>query len=650
MAPRPRPRRIRRPRWAVGLGLSAVLLGLAGGSAVQALRARDGLETGRTLMIHAEDRLLSGDVAAARSFFAQAREAFAGASRDAAGPLVGMWAVVPLAGRSYDGLRDLAWVGGLTAQAGQDVTAEIGKLPGGLSALTPSAGSIGLDGVRSLEPVVASAADDLRRASGLASGLAGTFVLPQVAEAGDAVRARLADAAKAASTADSVLRALPEFAGANGPRRYFVAVQTPSELRGTGGFIGAFSILTIDDGAVSLAPFRDIATLHDAPIHEIGIPSPDFGALYDAFGGAGFWRNINMSPDAPTVSTAIEALYERVEGVRLDGTIFVDPGALAAMVQATGPIFDPQIGVTLSAGDIVPFMTNEAYARFPYETRRKILGGMAAVVLSRFLQGTDPVEAIRALASATGGGHLVLHASDPGVEQAFRAAEIDGSLGAGDDGGDYLGVFLTNAAGNKVDYYLDEQVSYAVTLGADGAASQEATVRLANGAPAGEPPSEVLGPYGTSGLAAGDTQWWVQAYCAPGCTLASATEDGGPGSVQPLSEHGFPMFRSFVRADAGHTATLGYRLDLPRGWEGDGTGGTYRLTLQAQPTVRPVRAEVTVRVPKGMGVVETSEPMRIDGGLVTWSGPVQGTVTLAIRFERPFLGRVWSRVSDLLGG
>jgi hypothetical protein len=559
---------------------------------------------------------------------------------------VGLWASVPFVGRSYDALRDLARIGELASAAGEDLTAAVGNLPGGLSALAPSAGSIRLQAVGRLEPAVASAATRLRLAASLAEGLANVFVLPALAGAGDMARDRLDEASRTALAADAILRALPEFAGVDRPRRYFVAMQNPAELRGTGGFIGSYSILTIDDGKLSFAPFRSITTLPDAAPGVMPTPSRRFGHLYDEFGGGGFWRNINMSPDTPTVGAAIETLYRHVEGLSLDGTIFVDPAVLAYMVQATGPITEAQTGITLSADEVLPFMTNGAYESLPGTARKRLLGEAAATILGRFLQGTDPVAALRALASAAGEGHLVVHVAEPEVQGAFAAAGMDGSIGT--DRGDYLGVFLTNAAGNKVDYYLEPRLSYHVILGADGTASAEASVRLSNGAPAGQQPSEVLGPYGSNGLEPGDTQWWVETFCTPGCLLQEATEDGGPGSVQPLRERGLPMFRSFVRTNAGETSTLGYRLHVPNAWRGDDAGGTYELTLQAQPTVRPVRAEIAIRAPEGMGVVATNAPMRVRGSLALWRGTVEGKMTLWVKFQRPILGRIWARLWSLL--
>jgi hypothetical protein len=635
----------RRFRWVL-VGLCALLAVSAAVSAATVLGARKRFDSGRLFLEQARDRLLDLDFSGARVSFARAREEFTLASDATTGPLIGMWAVVPFVGRTYDAVRDIARIGQLTAGAGEDVTAAIVNLPGGASDLAPASGRIRLDAVASVNGVIVSAADRIRRAQDLANGLARTFVLPQISEARGLLLGPVEEAARLAGSAEAVIGALPTFAGADGPRRYFVAVQNPAELRGTGGFIGTYSVLTADAGALSFAPFRDITKLRDVPSDEIPSPSMDFARLYGEFGGAGYWRNINMSPAVPEVGEAIERLYELVTGVRLDGAIFVDPCALAELLRVTGPIQDPGLGLQVSAENAVQFMTNEAYRRFPRPVRKRILGGFAGRVLSRFLQGhyTDPAAAIRALVIAASTGHLALHAAEPKVERAFKAAGIDGSLSAS---WDYLGVFLNNAAGNKADYYLDEHLSYSIVLGDEGSASADFAVRLTNRAPAGLPPDEVLGPYESNGLEAGDTMWWVETLCARSCTLDSARQDGGPGSVQSLSLNGVPMFRSFARANAGDTTTLGYRFDLPHAWQGDEGGGIYRLTVQTQSTIRPVRARIQIKVPEGMGIVDTNGSVRVREGIAVWSGTVRGRLTLSVEFQRPFLERVWARLSAM---
>src|SRR4029453_11351255 len=127
-----------------------------GASVVPALRARDRLEAGEEVLGRGRDRLREGDVAEAEALFSSAKEDFIRASGAATVPLVGLWASVPFVGRSYDALRDLARIGELASGAGEDLTVAVGNLPGGLSALAPSAGSIRLQAVGTLEPALAS--------------------------------------------------------------------------------------------------------------------------------------------------------------------------------------------------------------------------------------------------------------------------------------------------------------------------------------------------------------------------------------------------------------------------------------------------------------------------------------------------------------
>ena len=58
-----------------------------------------------------------------------------------------------------------------------------------------------------------------------------------------------------------ILDGLPAFLGADGPRHYVFGASNPAELRGTGGLIGAYAILTMDRGRFSFSDFRPIQSL-----------------------------------------------------------------------------------------------------------------------------------------------------------------------------------------------------------------------------------------------------------------------------------------------------------------------------------------------------------------------------------------------------
>src|SRR5439155_5372261 len=211
------------------------------------------------------------------------------------------------------------------------------------------------------------------------------------------------------------------------------------------GYISEYAILTADHGSLELSPFLgEVGSLPSLPLSKVPAPSAEFAEMYDRFGGASFWPNINMTPDVPTAGSLIETLYRKVRGVRLDGVIFLDPGALADMLGATGPEHVSALGRTLSADDVVPYLTNRVYFQEPNRNIRKEAVGLAAGEIWRhFLQEAEPIPAVHALTAAVRGGDLLIHAADPTVQRDFERLGVTGDLGA--DRGQFLGVVLSNA-------------------------------------------------------------------------------------------------------------------------------------------------------------------------------------------------------------
>jgi hypothetical protein len=89
-------------------------------------------------------------------------------------------------------------------------------------------------------------------------------------------------------------------------------------------------------------------------------------------------------------------------------------------------------------------------------------------------------------------------------------------------------------------------------------------------------------------------------------------------------------------------------LKLATAWQESDAEGTYRLRLQSQPTVRPTAATVTIRVPTGMHISFASQPLTVDGDSATWTGQLSDVTDLEVRFERGFLGRMWTNIQDFL--
>lgn len=628
-----------------GLAVLALL------SVLPALRARSDLEAGRAALVQGERRLLGTDPRSAAADFERADSAFRQATVQAGNPLLRLEGVVPLLGRTPRALSILSEAGLRTAQAGSSLTQGFSALPNGLRSLAPQDGRVPVEQLRALGEPVHAAYLDLLAAAQLTNSVSRELVVPQVARAADLARAQVARVLGPARSADRLLGALPAFLGAGGTRHYFVALQNPGELRGTGGFIGLYTILTVREGRVQLAPFSDFTQLQDLPSAQAPQAPPDYATAFGSFGGSGYWRNLNTAPDAPTVGNLILRLWAAVKGQRLDGVVFLDPQMLPPMMQALGPIDLPGPPGRLTYRDVLPFTLNRAY--FVYADgglRKRILGIAVSEVLDELFSSRASLPALRAVARAAGSGYLTVYSADPAAEAAFQDAGVAGAFGPA--GGDFLGVVVNNTAGNKVDYYVRRTLSFDVTLRADGVASTRTEVSLANGAPAGQSPNEALGPYGgplaSLHLVSGEDYSYLSMFCGRTCNLISSTRDGRPAALQTIPQTRDRMLATWMRLPPGESTSIAANTLTSDAWHGDVGGGVYRLRVQGQPTVRPTVATATIRVPPGMHVISTSVPMEVRGGLAIWQGTLSAAKDLEVTFGRSFIPRMWERFREFL--
>lgn len=627
--PPARPLWLRRRR--ILIGASAVLLLLGTLALKQALDVRNALETGRSRMETARDSLIAGEAEAADRAFLDAGFAFADAGRRLGEFPLSVVRLVPGAGNTTRTLRSISEAGVEVVVAGRSIASRVSGLPGGFSALSPRDGRIDPRPLRRLAPSLDEAARHLRHARELVAASPTSFLPGPVREARTASLAALGSLEGSLDAAGGLVARLRELLGEDGPARYFVAAQNPAELRGTGGLIGAYAILEVSDGRFEFGEATPIQNLPDLPVSEVEAPNPEYARHYDRFGGAGFWRNMNMTPDFPSAAAAIAGAYQRVEGVRLDGVIAADPYALQGMLEVTGPVEVEEVGV-MDADSIVDFATHQAYLEFEDQGSRKIaLGRIALGVIQAYLEGAEGgLDWLEALTGAAQGGHLLLWSDHPEIQREFERASLAGNLT--DRPGDRLAIVQNNGAGNKVDYYLDRRIRYTVRLGAGGRAEGTVEVFLENDAPPFGPPRYVIGPY-PGASEAGENVAFLSTYCAARCRLREAVRNGRRIEVYPGTELGWTFYRDYLRIPSRGSASLRLEVALEDVWAEVPGGGTYRLTFLDQPTVRPSQLEVRVVPPPGAAVSSTSPGTRVVGEQVVWEGDPTRVQELEVTFE-----------------
>lgn len=383
----------------------------------------------------------------------------------------------------------------------------------------------------------------------------------------------------------------PSLLGVGGARHYFVAFMTPAETRGLGGFLGAYGILTVDDGAMKLTQSgRPIQlTANPSPSWHLSGPS-SYLARYGAFNPQDNFEDLSYAPDLPTVGEVISQLYPQVGGSPIDGVLVLDPDGLGALLKLTGPVSVPGLG-QLDSENAGQVLLRQQYLDQAYSNDQRHDYLQAALAAGFHELTSSSLPSPRTISSALGDavrqGRLLFwtnHRSD----QAFLSRlALEGAFPSR-DGGDLLAVTDANAANNKIDAYLDQRVSDQVTYGpANGGVDATVTIDMHNAATAGLP-QYVVGSYAGSNLPVGTSRTWLTIYSP--LNLLSVTVDGKAASFsRPTEEDGVYAYSGYVDVPASSTTEIVAKLN------GRVSPGGYSMVTRLQPLANAQTFSVSVR-------------------------------------------------------
>jgi hypothetical protein len=554
---------------ALAVGLLALgVLGLVLAAAVTLPGLRGQLEQGRDALSRAEAALRAGDVDEAAALVRRAGDDLRQAESTVRLPQYRMLGRLPVTRAPVRELQATTRALGVTAREVLPPLLTAARYPGQLTQrLDPAP-------FRAARQPLAEAADtlDLVRAALAAAPRSG---LGPVSDARAELGERLTRLASSVTEAQAAAALVPHLA--TGRREVFLVVQNNAEQRATGGLIGAYGVLTVDDGAVRLTRIGPNGDLKDPdkPVVSLGA---DYDARYGRFESTRTWRSANLSPDVPTAGRLLNALYADRLGRPADAVLFLDPFALAELLRATGPVTLTD-GSRLTAQNAAEELLVNVYGRYSraqdaernqalQETARRVFGKL-------FAGGVSTRAVARSVAAAVGTGHMALYVEDASVQQMVARSRAGGVLRAD---GPFLSLVTQDVGGSKLGSYLERSVRYeasptgaAVDLG-DG-------VTLSNSAPARLPAYVTLRP-DDARAPPGQTKQWVSVYLGRGSTLLGATVDGKPLPMESHVEKGLSVFSTFLTIDRGQSRTLLLTIRQP-------ASPGEPLTYRQQPLQRP---------------------------------------------------------------
>ncbi|WP_367322970.1 DUF4012 domain-containing protein [Streptomyces sp. HUAS ZL42] len=447
-------------------------------------------------------------------------------------------------------------------------------------------GHLDLAALRRAAPLLKDAA---RSASAVRTNVA---ALPHATwlPAADHARAQLSgQVARISSVTDDAAmaaRVMPPMLGAAGPRRYLAVFENTAEARGTGGLPGAFAVVTAERGRLHFEDFGNDSELMDVRA-AVDMPA-EYTALYGPSAPTSTWVNSNVSPHFPYAARIWAAAWLAHSGQKVDGAFALDPGALSGLLSASGSARLAD-GTPVTAANVVALTERTSYATYQdIPERKEFFLDVARAVSQRLLDSADDPSRRPALLAALHqqfeGGRIKVWSAHPAEQRDLQQRPLGGALPTGP--APLAGLVVTNAAGTKLDYYLDRSLVWAPGLCTEYGREVTATVRLSNRAPASGLPAYVTQrvdnpPYRTR---PGDNRLLVSYFASERAKLVKATLDGRRTLMSGAVERGHPVYTLDLELPAGSSRTLVLHLLEPP---------TDRApTVLRQPLVRPLQAAV----------------------------------------------------------
>ena len=371
----------------------------------------------------------------------------------------------------------------------------------------------------------------------------------------------------------TLARGLPTLLGATGPRSYLVVYQDVADVRATGGFIGAASLITLDHGRLSQIDYETSSQLAMPLSHLIPPPLPLF--LYEAYNSFEL-RDANYWPDFPTSAREIAHIYQIVTGRRIDGVVAVVPSLVSYLLHGLGPLAVPGFHETVTAANVVDRMqyyTHEQPGVFNNAHRNRFIIALSHSLLGA-LRHAGPVQlsgVLPWLVRAFDDRLILASVDDPLFAQALRQVHWNGALRT--DRGDYLAVFDQNVTDSKLNPFVDQAISYVAQRRPDGGLNSRVTITYHNR---------------TRHTALWIDRTYYQNYLRVAVPEQSRliSQSGYDDTFWPREiEAGRQLIPGYVQVPGGATRSVTISYSVPpsalAGLQG------YRLLVQKQPGSRP---------------------------------------------------------------
>jgi len=398
------------------------------------------------------------------------------------------------------------------------------------------------------------------------------------------------------------LSVAPKILGIGGRKTYLVLFQNNMEIRPTGGFIGSFGIINLENG--KLVSF-EIFDVYQADGQLKGYVEPP-GKLRQYLGEATWYlRDSNWDPDFPVSAKRALWFLDKEMQIAADGTIAVTLEVAKSLLAAVGGVEVPEYKEKIEAGNL--FEKAEYYSElgtFPGSTQKKdFLGSLAKAVFEEIkrAEGRELVNVAKAVLSSLEQKEMILYFNDEESQRVVSRLNWGGNLRDYQPSSeqfsvlaDYLFIVEANVGIDKANYFVKRKIDQQISLDNQGRVKEKLEITYENQSPSENWP-------------AGRYKNYLRVYLPRGARVTSilTSDPVNPGLWLPLDtrfldiseEHGKSVFGILVEVPIKSEKKIEISYDLPVSLDLSKKLGSYLLMIQKQPGVYPSPYSLTVNYP-----------------------------------------------------
>jgi|GEM_PF-329611 len=455
-------------------------------------------------------------------------------------------------------------------------------------------------------------ATDKINAAGQNLALVSDDVLPQP------MQSKLATARAAVTKLQSILKETQEkipvvmkMLGQRYLHRYLILLQNDAEARPTGGFIGSYLIVDVNDGYITNTEFHDVYET-DGQLQE-DIPAPEDIAKITKN-----WRmrDSNYSPDFAISAEKAAWFLQKEKGPSVDSVIAINQSFIAKLFDVTGPVQLDGLKAPLTKENyqtIISYLV-ESKASGSSDPK-KILRSFIPAFQKQLLASKDIGKVIKLAIQSLTDRDILLYSRDADIQNLFDELGFSGRVIRTKPNEDFLQVVTTSIGGNKSDLYMQQSLMHTTIITKDGTMNDELTITRKHTWTTDELArwKSIIKDFGYTDLSqtvqyilgSGPNKSYIKVYVPAGATLTSANGiDLSKIETQADNEiqKSYFMFELDIPAGEEKTVTLSYQLPVKLNLS---ASDTYRFFAQRQPGIVLTTLQKNLIVQQGLKLYES---------------------------------------------